>query len=115
MAASPFAPSMRVEKLIALLQHADEMAEYGSAHGTLRKDEVAYRHWVFFAQEMGFDPLLTSPRASTPSSPSIASDHARGLRQPGLVQGAEHGGAACLRDHAQPLPQLLEHEGRGDD
>ena len=59
LADSPFAPSMRVDRLVALLQHADEVAEYGSAHGTLRKDEITYRHWTFFAQEMGFDPLLT--------------------------------------------------------
>ena len=68
------------------------MAEYGSAHGTLRKDEVAYRHWVFFAQEMGFDPLLTSAQVRDhPEHVSVWGDtlplpQRDPLRPPALLQ-----------------------------
>jgi hypothetical protein len=63
MAASPFAPALNVEALRRLLQHADDMAEYGSAHGTRRKDDLAWRHWETFAEALGFDPLISAAQA----------------------------------------------------
>ena len=63
MAASPFAPALNVDALRKLLQHADDIAEYGSAQGTRRKDDLAWRHWETFAEALGFDPLISSSQA----------------------------------------------------
>ena len=60
MAESPFAKALDVSALLRLLQHAEDLAEYGAAYGTKRKDDLAWRHWDAFAEAMGFDPLLTS-------------------------------------------------------
>ena len=63
MAASPFAPALNTALLTRLLQHADDLAEYGAAHGTKRKDELAWRHWQAFAELLGFDPLISASQA----------------------------------------------------
>ena len=60
MAQSPFAPALNVEALAHLLRHAEDMADFGAAYGTRRKDELAWERWELFAQAMGFDPLITS-------------------------------------------------------
>ena len=60
MATSPFAPALNLEVLTRLLQHADDLADYGAAYGTQRKDELAWEHWETFAELLGFDPLVSS-------------------------------------------------------
>jgi hypothetical protein len=63
LADSPFGSALmrgRIEGLIKLLQHAEDLADYGGAHGTRKKEELAWKHWESFAEAFGFDPLLTA-------------------------------------------------------
>ena len=60
MASSPFAAALNIDTLTRLLQHADDLAAYGAAYGTKKKDDLAWRHWDTFAESLGFDPLLTA-------------------------------------------------------
>ena len=49
-----------VAELTRLLQHAVDLNDYGSSHGTRQKDGTAYHHWEAFAELIGFDPVLTA-------------------------------------------------------
>ena len=49
-----------VEQLTRLLQHASDLNDFGSSHGTRRKDETAWAHWEAFAELIGFNAVLTS-------------------------------------------------------
>ena len=54
-----FASHHGVEQLTRLLQHAADLNDYGSSHGTRLKDETAWTHWVCFAEVLGFNPILS--------------------------------------------------------
>ena len=49
-----------VEQLTRLLQHAADLDDFGSAHGTRAKNDTAWAHWASFAELIGFDPVLTA-------------------------------------------------------
>ena len=49
-----------VDALTRLLQHAADLNDYGSSHGTKQKNETAWSHWVSFAEYIGFDPVLSA-------------------------------------------------------
>jgi len=49
-----------IEELTRLLQHAADLSDYGSAHGTRGKDETAWAHWSAFAELIGFEPIFTA-------------------------------------------------------
>ena len=55
-----FGANHSVSQLAALLQHASDLTDFGTAHGTRRKDEAAWSHWEQFAELVGFDPLLSA-------------------------------------------------------
>ena len=56
---SPFTPrGMGLDELTKLLIHASDLADYGAAHGTKKKDECGYRQWVSFCKLIGIDPEL---------------------------------------------------------
>ena len=55
-----FGAAHNVEQLASLLQHACDLADFGTSHGTRKKDETAWHHWEGFADLVGFDPLLSS-------------------------------------------------------
>ena len=55
-----FGANHSVGQLAALLQHASDLTDFGTAHGTRRKDEAAWSHWEQFAELVGFDPLLSA-------------------------------------------------------
>ena len=49
-----------VDRLTRLLQHAADLDDFGSSHGTRAKNDTAWAHWVSFAEYLGFDPILTA-------------------------------------------------------
>lgn len=55
-----FANNHGVEQLTRLLQHAADLNDYGSSHGTRAKDQLAWEHWVAFAAILGFEPILSA-------------------------------------------------------
>ena len=63
LAASPFGASIDVELLANLISHADDVAEYGTAYGTLKKDELVWRRWSSFADLTGFDANVSAATA----------------------------------------------------
>jgi hypothetical protein len=52
-AAAGFGSKHSIEQLTRLLQHASDLNDFGSSHGTRAKDEAAGAHWESFALMLG--------------------------------------------------------------
>ena len=59
-AAAGFGSKHSIEQLTRLLQHASDLNDFGSSHGTRAKDEAAWAHWESFALMLGFEPVLSA-------------------------------------------------------
>ena len=55
---SPFFANATDQQLGDLLRLTSSVAEFGAATATLQKDELAWRHWLAYAEALGFDPHL---------------------------------------------------------
>jgi hypothetical protein len=67
--AAGFSDRHGVEELTRLLQGAVDLSDYGSSHGTRKKDETAWLHWQHFAELIGFNPVLSDSQVR--SHPSM--------------------------------------------
>lgn len=62
-AASPLLAGAHQERLRDLFACSHDVAAFGSARSTLAKDELAWRHWLNFAEYLGFDPHISPAMA----------------------------------------------------
>ena len=67
---SPFFGNAEHSRLVDLFHHTQGLAEQGSAASTQRKDEIAWRHWLAYADYLKFDPHL-SGQATTRHSAEV--------------------------------------------
>ena len=58
-ATSPLLAGADQERLRDLFAQTQSVAAYGSASATLAKDELAWRHWLSYAEYLGFDPHIS--------------------------------------------------------